>query len=102
RRRHTRFSRDSSSDVCSSDRPLDAGAVVDGIQEAGNQIDWLIQGETTHVLPEEMRFRAADGRSVQHGLIDVEPAALESRVDEMRSEERRVGNDCGARCEPYH
>ena len=58
-------------------------AVVDGIQEAGDQIDRLADCEATHVLPGEPSFRTANSCPVQHRLVDVEPAAFKSRVDEI-------------------
>src|SRR5690606_41059632 len=91
RRRHTRFSRDWSSDVCSSD--LGALAV------------WT--GKYTGRSPKD-RFLVKNGESentVDWGPINqpIEPEAfdkMEARVIDYlskkeRSEERRVGKECG-------
>src|SRR3712207_7807700 len=86
RRRHTRYWRDWSSDVCSSD-----------LHDLGPEID---------MLRDTVR-----GFSAQH----LEPIAAEiDRSDEFpvrlwpelgklgRSEERRVGKECRSRWSPYH
>ncbi|MNJ60844.1 hypothetical protein D3C77_566040 [compost metagenome] len=62
---------------------LDGAAVVDGIQEAGDQVDWLLHAEPTHVLQREPGFRATNGRPVQHGLVDVQTAAPVAGIDKM-------------------
>src|SRR3712207_9174354 len=108
RRRHTRYWRDWSSDVCSSDLSLLTD--VEG--------SWF----TSHVN-ENVREIAAvaelfDGRRYldtydRHGLIgrrsvlahnvhpsDDELACLAARG--ARSEERRVGTECRSRWSPYH
>src|SRR2546429_6723104 len=92
RRRHTRCSRDWSSDVCSSD---------------------LLQ---VHLLP-LLQHRALlvaeplllDARPVGHGgeeavvLVRQARAQLfDVRVTRVRSEERRVGKECRSRWSPYH
>src|SRR2546422_7020001 len=78
RRRHTRCSRDWSSDVCSSDLV----AILRGLE-----------GET-RVLPFPDRReheRAGD------------PVAIGARgLRKTRSEERRVGKECRSRWSPYH
>src|SRR5690606_39814230 len=91
--RHTRFSRDWSSDVCSSDlapvvalvttKPLDshAMAALPGVQDL--DIDGV-----------NVRFRAVDARHVVAELMTL-LTALDVGVAELsirkRSEERRVG-----------
>src|SRR2546422_6308382 len=83
RRRHTRCSRDWSSDVCSSDL----------------------------LLPFEAKFYAQHGvraAFVGHPLADQIPlevdreAARRALGVEARSEERRVGKECRSRWSPYH
>src|SRR5256884_1071249 len=78
RRRHTRCSRDWSSDVCSSDLSVqdEHDGSVCGIQWAG----W------PHVRV--LQHRARFGR--QYGS------------PKERSEERRVGKECRSRWSPYH
>src|SRR5204863_6428908 len=73
RRRHTRSLRDWSSDVCSSDL-LDRFAVEQ-------------RGLVTPLL---------DGR---HGGVRERRIG---RVEDLRSEERRVGKECRSRWSPYH
>src|SRR5690606_41092017 len=91
RRRHTRFSRDWSSDVCSSDLTgfLLPGEVV-GIDGFVNttQLSNAIALEDTEVCVariEDMDRVAAHVPALQHQLR------------RLRSEERRVGKECRAR-----
>src|SRR5436309_11859951 len=82
RRRHTRFSRDWSSDVCSSD--LSSFSVCAGpIVRFGNE------DQRRRYLP-----RLAKGE-ILGGFSLTEP-------DSGRSEERRVGKECRSRWSPYH
>src|SRR3712207_7414491 len=78
RRRHTRYWRDWSSDVCSSD----LGKLL------------RLEGVEGDVYPVEARL---------HEPIDVllkeEPVG---RHGDLRSEERRVGKECRSRWSPYH
>src|SRR5439155_17435157 len=78
RRRHTRWPRDWSSDVCSSDlrrahRPL--------------------RGER-HRLRPRPPSHPRDGRRPERGHRQAVP--------QPRSEERRVGKECRSRWSPYH
>src|SRR3712207_9017038 len=89
RRRHTRYWRDWSSDVCSSDLPL--AGVADRLVEAG-----LGQPDRP-------------GRDGQATVLDGgerHPQALALLADQVlardRSEERRVGKECRSRWSPYH
>src|SRR5690606_41066821 len=97
RRRHTRFSRDWSSDVCSSD--------LARVLPADHRIEIIAAIIVTHPLP----VRALDDERcifVSHDA-DIErrlPSAIAQREawpfgDEAaaRSEERRVGKECGCR-----
>src|SRR2546429_1669155 len=91
RRRHTRCSRDWSSDVCSSDLPL------------------------TPCTPDARRFVDMDGIAVKLERLKREAQkewkrkwrqklrqAAPSTPAEWRSEERRVGKECRSRWSPYH
>src|SRR5207302_5613009 len=80
RRRHTRFSRDWSSDVCSSDLPR-RDAQRDRTSVEGRHLD----------LGTEGGLGEGDG----HGEEQVLALAVE------RSEERRVGKECRSRGGPY-
>src|SRR3712207_6938397 len=98
RMRHTRYWRDWSSDVCSSD--LTAEAFADG---------WLLTGDVAE-RDEEGDYRIV-GRTkdmVISGGENVYPAEIENvlhehpAVVEARSEERRVGKEGRSRWSPYH
>src|SRR5256884_6140064 len=90
RRRHTRCSRDWSSDVCSSDLSLPgvgrktAACVLlfaYGLRDV--PVD-------THVSRVGMRLRL------------LRPGAPFDELHDQRSEERRVGKECRSRWSPYH
>src|SRR2546422_4443304 len=88
RRRHTRCSRDWSSDVCSSD--LDTGVIL-GVSEA----------------PETVSFAAMADRQQALAQVILRDPAVQSLssfigIDGIRSEERRVGKECRSRWSPYH
>src|SRR3712207_6964006 len=80
RRRHTRYWRDWSSDVCSSDLPV-GGPEQDPYLNLGVRV-------ATRLSPRRL-LRAC--QHVEHEL---------GRV--RRSEERRVGKECRSRWSPYH
>src|SRR5690606_41120755 len=83
RRRHTRFSRDWSSDVCSSD-----------LAPWREHIDLGDQAEVAH----------ANGEGEAESRIELDDApivVLDQGRDDARSEERRVGKECGSRGRAY-
>src|SRR5690606_40248990 len=86
RRRHTRFSRDWSSDVCSSDL------------EAQAQAFWRMRTGLSEVQKHE-------GGSIKHDVsvpVSAVPEFIRRATDaaqEVRSEERRVGKECRSRGE---
>src|SRR5256884_6186642 len=92
RRRHTRCSRDWSSDVCSSDlfsTAITAPAVqwpvlmtIDG----SNDIDLVWAADDTIGVPQVVFSRSVDGGT----------------TFSVRSEERRVGKEGRSRWSPYH
>src|SRR5690606_40287070 len=85
RRRHTRFSRDWSSDVCSSD--LD----VSGVQaERGRGIRGELGGES--VWAGTRRMAASQGAEIG-AEVERRLLAVEERGETPRSEERRVGKE---------
>src|SRR3712207_6973605 len=89
RRRHTRYWRDWSSDVCSSDleqlcRAAGDGPVICLLGAVGpDDVEGLIRGRS--------------GPTVDAAVL----ADIESWTD-ARSEERRVGKECRSRWSPYH
>src|SRR5690606_39849412 len=100
RRRHTRFSRDWSSDVCSSDlKPfisVNCAAIPDNLLES--ELFGHEKGAFTGALARRIgKFEEAHGGTL---LLD-EISEMDVRL-QARSEERRVGKEwrCrGARCE---
>src|SRR5690606_39932276 len=83
RRRHTRFSRDWSSDVCSSD--LRPGAGHQPVPVAGE------------------RGRRGRPDRTGAGVVTVgRPTPLSGFPEWLRSEERRVGKECRWRGAAYH
>src|SRR5690606_39690019 len=93
RRRHTRFSRDWSSDVCSSDlgfvmpclllNYFGQGAMIIGLGDAGAAE--AIQNPFFFLAPEALRLP----------LVLLATAA--TFIASQRSEERRVGKECTSR-----
>src|SRR3712207_7823304 len=86
RRRHTRYWRDWSSDVCSSD------LVIPGNDDAIRSISLISRLIADAVV---------EGRGGEEfGPTDSRP--VPPVVEEARSEERRVGKECRSRWSPYH
>src|SRR3712207_7110139 len=93
RRRHTRYWRDWSSDVCSSD--LDEAAVV-RVED-----DFLVgRGVVRGPLTQVSFPREVGAHRVQQLLFVFYHQYFHERKD--RSEERRVGKECRSRWSPYH
>src|SRR3712207_8304314 len=90
RRRHTRYWRDWSSDVCSSDL-----AQVPLVVEERQQLAVL---PLQHLHPARRGDRGGRGGVGAHGDGVRQPV----QVDGGRSEERRVGKECRSRWSPYH
>src|SRR3712207_8784400 len=90
RRRHTRYWRDWSSDMCSSDLASDI-FLKDGSPPA-----LRVHGK---VQPTEYPRMNAEGvKRIAYSLMRPEQVAQ----FEKRSEERRVGKECRSRWSPYH
>src|SRR2546429_4038661 len=85
RRRHTRCSRDWSSDVCSSDLVSSRKPSL-----------------RCHPWPERNAGTAHQGRSAESSSFRKEFPYEKTNVDLLRSEERRVGKECRSRWSPYH
>src|SRR5207247_4191560 len=96
RRRHTRSTRDWSSDVCSSDlvehATADADALFDEVDLEAIEVDLGHDRDGDPVGSSHEGERAGDDLIEREGdLEDVVGPAL------VRSEERRVGNKCRTR-----
>src|SRR3712207_8947133 len=89
RRRHTRYWRDWSSDVCSSDLAFEQERRDDGptfVEQGVVERPSVVQLERA-----VERVRALDAFQLDH-----------LRALARRSEERRVGKECRSRWSPYH
>src|SRR5690606_40913862 len=94
-RRHTRFSRDWSSDVCSSDLVvIDTGFRIEGVADILNDSTALglgnLHGRTEGILDFTFPGGASIGFSAAYDGIGSDMSATSAR----RSEERRVGKEC--------
>src|SRR5690606_40305160 len=87
RRRHTRFSRDWSSDVCSSDLQIRTGMGFDVHQFAVGEDLWLGGIKIDH---DKGLAGHSDADVLLHALTD-------ALLGAARSEERRVGKECRRR-----
>src|SRR3712207_8643876 len=92
RRRHTRYWRDWSSDVCSSDLVVGNTAYV---AEGTNGGSLRIIDVTDRANPLPL------GSIETSKAMDVEVRGKHAYVAD-RSEERRVGKECRSRWSPYH
>src|SRR3712207_7335198 len=90
RRRHTRYWRDWSSDVCSSDLRGLRGPAHDELAEPEQRRE-----------RQDRQERPAGTPGAPEGVAEVvEPGGPEDV--RRRSEERRVGKECRSRWSPYH
>src|SRR3989442_9545137 len=90
RRRHTRCGRDWSSDVCSSDLTVEIRVRDEAMLSAArNLVGDQIAGGREHGL-------------VAHADLDGVAVARDAAVADVRSEERRGGEECRSRWSPYH
>src|SRR5439155_17192969 len=85
RRRHTRWPRDWSSDVCSSDLEREMDAARDPINKFGKFL--MREGLLTQSELQKLR--------------DEVDAEINDAADRARSEERRVGKECRSRWWTY-
>src|SRR2546429_3201473 len=87
RRRHTRCSRDWSSDVCSSDLILQGAQI--SVEPGGIKVVSDAQGEYL-----------VNGLAPGTYTVTIEYVGF--TTSSKRSEERRVGKECRSRWSPYH
>src|SRR5690606_40988106 len=95
RRRHTRFSRDWSSDVCSSD-------LSHTHKLARDYNIWLKKTDNSKG-PKVFEGKAVDGTpgGLSFGIYDWAHPPTKYYEPFLRSEERRVGKECRSRWWPY-
>src|SRR3712207_7601951 len=90
RRRHTRYWRDWSSDVCSSD-------LVDPVPRR------VLAGQRRERVLEPVEELGQPSGQVDVAAVDVVERQRAVEVHRfVRSEERRVGKECRSRWSPYH
>src|SRR3712207_7306027 len=88
RRRHTRYWRDWSSDVCSSDLAVLGAVILPGAAFV----------EVALAAAERVGAGGVEELTLVAPLVIEEERALQV----ARSEERRVGKECRSRWSPYH
>src|SRR5690606_40772078 len=93
RRRHTRFSRDWSSDVCSSDLYLDTQPLAVEVVQYVEQAEWTTVGQTVRHKVHRPRHIGGSRHDKLLWLVALDAPS--------RSEERRVGKECRSRRSPY-
>src|SRR5690606_41076409 len=92
RRRHTRFSRDWSSDVCSSDLAGEPAGLFLFPEESGNRFD---ADELAVVWAFHIKLHAT-GSGGEDGVVTAQASVRAGmELGATRSEERRVGGGCG-------
>src|SRR5207302_3826405 len=92
-RRHTRFSRDWSSDVCSSDLvSAQRRSTVLGLVTAAGSLGSVVAAPLGQILSDSEGWRVGVASFAVLASLMLPAAWLAGRVDRLRSEERRVGN----------
>src|SRR5690606_41136185 len=99
RRRHTRFSRDWSSDVCSSDLRVNGGTLLFDTNNYVDINDTFTATASHAVVPTSGQPRNL-GFHEYESSVDVFTTVVGST--DKRSEERRVGKECRARVWTEH
>src|SRR5690606_40787635 len=95
RRRHTRFSRDWSSDVCSSDLPPDG--YMQGVRKLCDKYGIVM------IADEVMSGFGRTGKwfAIEHWDVVPDIMTMAKGLTSARSEERRVGKECRYRWWTY-
>src|SRR4051794_41982516 len=102
RRRHTRWTGDWSSDVCSSD--LSGGKV--SAEDLGREVELFSpvvnDGPSEETLPPLVHLARHPFGGLRENRVAVDGQLEVALVVQRRSEERRVGKECRSRGWPYH
>src|SRR5690606_40124440 len=101
--RHTRFSRDWSSDVCSSDlAPLNSKGIDQGAHGINGALGVLaVNGDNTgKVINLRKQLELADFLFAHRGKV-IPQQLHDDKAVRLRSEERRVGKEGRCRWSPY-
>src|SRR5690606_40647346 len=100
RRRHTRFSRDWSSDVCSSDlNTIENRVVAERRSAQMNLILETLYQIRTNFVESDFNLLYAD---IKRNIIHRSLLLLYTNFETVRSEERRVGKECRSKWAQYH
>src|SRR3712207_8331139 len=94
RRRHTRYWRDWSSDVCSSDLTMASKSLADEKQY------WSVNRSPLKAYTSASMSCSPYANSTALPMLCPHSPQLSSTL--LRSEERRVGKECRSRWSPYH
>src|SRR5439155_17018132 len=95
RRRHTRWPRDWSSDVCSSDLLLERQPLLQPCQQLGRRQQLYARGGKLD--GQRQPIQPPTDRRHRLGVLAAE---VKARAVRLRSEERRVGKECRCRWGP--
>src|SRR3712207_8619386 len=92
RRRHTRYWRDWSSDVCSSDL-LNINTLINYTLKMFDKSEEILENSMKYMISKDVENAKK---------ISKEDDEIDDLRDYIRSEERRVGKECRSRWSPYH
>src|SRR5690606_41026475 len=98
RRRHTSFSRDWSSDVCSSDLYYRTGSAASTLDPSVLDHLPLAEAELVHISGITPALSASCSALIDALLDRRDPKRTQVSFDVNRSQERRVGQQCATRC----
>src|SRR3712207_8640021 len=111
RRRHTRYWRDWSSDVCSSDlyKAIEALNVYKLMPVSGSTEEAIAQSYHDLFLQHNsdesiLEYQHGESKLKSEGAHSLDQMAMPPVLTgtQCRSEERRVGKECRSRWSPYH
>src|SRR3712207_9578140 len=105
RRRHTRYWRDWSSDVCSSDLETNGTTSNADASAQSRKPSTQCKDSTTTgsgCLQSTHRTRGENSKTQSTHTSPREKEQADENLGKRRSEERRVGKECRSRWSPYH